>query len=75
MCDLTSSSVPTKPSLKHVSQLLRDYKNTTSESEMVGRCETETEQAFATPVDSWQLAKIRSERKGWKQIALSNMEE
>lgn len=50
VCDLTSSSVPTKP--KHVSQLLRDYKNITSESELVGECEKETEQAFTTPVDS-----------------------
>lgn len=42
---------------------------------MVGQCEKETEQASTTPVDSWQLAKIRSERKGWKQIAPSNTEE
>lgn len=53
----------------------RDYKNIPSESEMVGRCEKETEQAFTMPVDSWQLAKIQTERKVWKQLAPSNMEE
>lgn len=70
-----SSSVPTKPSPKHVSQLLGDWKNIMSKSEMVGRCEKETEKTFTTPVNSWQLAKIQEERKDWKQTAPSNMEE
>lgn len=42
---------------------------------MEGQCEKETERALTTPVDSWQLAKIRSEREGREQIAPSNMEE